>query len=185
MVEFPGGDMMPNFEYFILDFIQNLSSPFMDFLMKSVTFLGDAGWVWIAAGIILSIIPKTRKVGFTVCLSLIFSVLISNVTLKPLIARTRPYDLIEGIRLIIDAPKDFSFPSGHTSASFAAAAAIFAYNKKWGSIPLILAFLIGFSRLYLYVHFPTDVLGGAVIGSICAIISYYSIKLIYTKKVSK
>ncbi len=184
MVEFPRGDIMPSFEYAILDFIQNLTSPLMDLLMRTVTFLGDAGWVWIATGLILSIIPKTRKVGFTVCLSLLFSVLISNVTLKPIIARTRPYDLVEGIKLIIDAPKDFSFPSGHTSASFAAAVSIFAYNKKWGCIPVFLALLIGFSRLYLYVHFPTDVLGGAVIGSVCAVLSYYSIKFIYRKKVS-
>ena len=185
MVKFPRGDTMTNLEYAILDFIQNLSSPFMDSVMQFITFLGNAGWIWIASGIILSIIPKTRKIGFTVCLSLIFSVLICNVTLKPLIARTRPYDLVEGIKLIIDAPSDYSFPSGHTSASFAAAISIFIHNKRYGIIAVVTAFLISFSRLYLYVHFPTDVLAGAIIGSACAVLGYYSIKYLYKKKVSK
>lgn len=174
---------MIEFEFFILNFIrEHLSCTFMDAVMRAITFLGDAGWIWILSGIVLTIIPKTRKIGVTVCLSLVLSLLVSNITLKPIIARTRPFDLAEGIALIIDSPKDFSFPSGHTSASFAAAVAIFTHNKKWGVLPLILAVLIGFSRLYLYVHFPSDVLGGALIGTACAVSSYVIIKFIYAKK---
>lgn len=170
------------FEYTILDFIQNnFSHPIVDEVMKFFSFLGNSGWVWILLGVSLLFFKKTRKIGITICLSLIFSLLICNITLKPLIARTRPYELREAIALIIDRPNDFSFPSGHTSASFAAAVAIFAHDKRYGAIALTLASLIAFSRLYLYVHFPTDVLGGMIIGSLCGICAYFAIKYVYKK----
>ena len=171
-----------NFEFAILDFIRNnLTSPFMDTLMKAITFLGNGGWIWIAFGVILSFIPKTRKIGFTVCLGLIFSLLLCNLTLKPLVARVRPYEIKE-IVLIIAKPHDYSFPSGHSSASFAGAVAIFLNNKKWGIAAIILASFIALSRLYLYVHFPTDVLCGALLGSLCAVIGYLLLKAIYKLK---
>ena len=100
-------------------------------------------------------------------------------------ARIRPYDIKEGIELIISTPSDYSFPSGHTSASFAAAVAVFACNKKWGSGALALAAVIAFTRLYLYVHFPTDVLAGAVLGTLCGVISYYVVKFAFQKYYSK
>ena len=170
------------FEYAILDFIRdNLSCAFMDVLMRIVSFLANAGWFWIVVGVTLSIIPKTRRMGFTVCLALIFSFIFCNLTLKPLIDRVRPYDLADGIKLIITAPTDASFPSGHTSVSFAAAGAIFAHSKKWGGCAIVLAALIAFSRLYLYVHFPSDVLGGIFIGTLCGVMSYYVLKVAYKK----
>ncbi len=172
-----------NIEIQILDFIrENLSCPAMDAIMKAITFLGNAGWFWIALGLVLSLIPKTRKIGLTVCLALILDLVLCNLTLKPLVARTRPYDIVEGINLIIPKPSDFSFPSGHSAASFAGAAAVFAYNKKYGFGLLALAALIAFSRLYLYVHFPTDVLAGALVGSFCAVLGYYIIRIIYKVK---
>ena len=165
-----------NLEFLILDFIRdNLTSTFMDGLMKCITFLGNAGWLWIALGVILSFIPKTRKLGFSVCIALIFSLLLCNLTLKPLVARVRPYQIRE-IALIIETPSDFSFPSGHTSASFAGAVAILLNNKKLGVPAIILAALIAFSRLYLYVHFPTDIIGGIVLGSLCAVLGYFIVK---------
>ena len=165
-----------NFEFLILDFIRdNLTSPFMDGLMKGITFLGDAGWLWIALGVILSFIPKTRKIGFSVCIALIFSLLLCNLTLKPLVARVRPYEIKE-IALIIAKPHDYSFPSGHSSASFAGAVAIFLNNKKWGVAAIALASFIALSRLYLYVHFPTDVIGGIILGSLCAVLGYFVVK---------
>ncbi len=171
------------FEYAILNFIRDtFSSPFMDSLMKFITFFGNAGWFWIVLGLTLSFIPKTRKIGLTVCLALLINLIVCNITLKPLIARERPYDLVEGISLIIDAPTDFSFPSGHTSASFAAACAIFAYNKKWwGTAAVVFASILAFSRLYLYVHFPTDILGGIIVGIVCAVAAFYIVKAIDKK----
>lgn len=171
------------FEYIILDFIRNnLSSPFADSLMKGISFLGNAGWIWILSSVCLMVFKRTRKIGATVACALILSLLINNLALKPLVARVRPYDLREGISLIISPPTDYSFPSGHTGASFAAACAIFSHNKKWGIAAISLACLIAFSRLYLYVHFPTDVLGGIIIGIICAVISYFVVKTIDNRR---
>ena len=165
-------------EYAVLDFIRdNLSSPFMDGFMKIITFLGNGGWFWIVLALVLTAVPKTRRIGVSVCVSLLLSLILCNLTLKPIVARTRPYDLIEGIELIIAKPTDFSFPSGHSSASFAASVAIFANNKKYGAFAVALAFLIAFSRLYLYVHFPSDVLAGILLGSFCGILGYYITKL--------
>ena len=167
------------FEYAILDFIRNnLSSPFADGLMRAISFLANAGWIWILTAVCLMLFKKTRRIGVTVACALIFSLLICNLTLKPLIARVRPYDLKQGISLIISPPTDYSFPSGHTSISFAAAVAIFSQNKKWGFAAIFLALLIAFSRLYLYVHFPTDILGGIIIGSLCGVLAYFSVKVI-------
>ena len=175
-----------NFEFAILDFIrENFTSAPMDSIMKFITFFGNAGWFWIVLSLVLAFIPKTRKIGLTACCALLFSLIFCNLTLKPLIARTRPYDVIEGIKLIIEAEHDYSFPSGHTSASFAAAVSIFYYDKKWfGISALVFATLIAFSRLYLYVHFPTDVLGGLVLGIVCATLAFFTVKFGY-KKFSK
>lgn len=86
---------------------------------------------------------------------------------EALVARTRPYDLL-GYEILVRRLGDYSFPSGHTSASFAAATAIYAIDRRWGAAAYVLAALIGFSRLYLGVHFPTDVLAGAVVGILAA-----------------
>ncbi|MBE7059054.1 MAG: phosphatase PAP2 family protein [Ruminococcaceae bacterium] len=175
-----------DWEFAVLDFIsETFSCKPMDVIMKAITFLGEAGWLWIALGVAFLFFKKTRKMGATVLGALIFSLLLCNITLKPIVARIRPYDIKEGIDLIIGKPSDFSFPSGHTSASFAAAVAIFACNKKWGIWAVVLAAIIAFTRLYLYVHFPTDVLAGMLLGTLCAVISYYIVKFIWQKTVKK
>ena len=102
-------------------------------------------------------------------LALVFSLLIGNIILKPSIARVRPFNINTSIQLLITAPVDFSFPSGHAMSSFAAATVIFCYNKRYGIGALILAGLIAFSRLYLYVHFPSDVIIGTIIGILLAL----------------
>ncbi len=175
-----------DWEFAVLDFIrETFSCKPMDVIMKAITFLGEAGWLWIALGVIFLFFKKTRKMGITVLGALVLSLIFCNITLKPIVARIRPYDIKEGIDLIIGKPSDFSFPSGHTSASFAAAVAIFACNKKWGIGAVVLAAIIAFTRLYLYVHFPTDVLAGMLLGTLCAVISYYIVKFIWQKTVKK
>jgi undecaprenyl-diphosphatase len=153
--------------------------------MQGISFLANVGWILIICAIIFLFFPKTRKIGLAVACALIFSLIICNVTIKPIIARIRPYDLREGIELIIARPTDFSFPSGHTSISFAGAIPMLMYNKKIGIPALLLAIIIAFSRLYLYVHFPTDVLGGMIVGSICGVLGYFTSKFIYKRFIKK
>ena len=132
--------------------------------MKSVTFLGNGGWFWILCAVVLLAVPKTRKTGYAAALSLIFGAIVTNLLLKNIVARPRPFAEIEALIPMITKPKDFSFPSGHTTASFAVALVMLRMlPKKFGIPAVVLAALVAFSRLYLGVHYPTDVLTGFVI----------------------
>lgn len=156
-----------NFDLPILEWMAtNLRNPLLNFVMPIITMLGDAGIFWIACAVLFLIFPKTRKMGLTMGVSLLIGLLLCNVTLKPLIDRIRPYDYSQEYMqyLMTSVHHDGSFPSGHTIASFEAATAICIYNKKLGVVALVLAVLIGFSRLYLFVHYPTDVLTSVVLG---------------------
>lgn len=156
---------MTGIELQILDFIQeNLRSGAGDFLMPLITSLGNAGIFWILLCICLLINKKQRKVGTLLMAALVIDFLLCNVLLKNLVARTRPFDVNTGVQLLIAKPHDFSFPSGHTAASFASVTVLYMGKVKYWYLALILAAVIAFSRLYLYVHFPTDVLGGIVVG---------------------
>ena len=156
---------MLSFEFTILDWIQaNLRNPILDLLMPALTTLGNSGLVWIILAGVLMFMPKYRKAGAAVMAGLVLEVICCNLVLKPLVARVRPCDVNTAVQLLIARPGDFSFPSGHTGASFAATAALYC-SRSWIWIPsLMLAVLIAFSRLYLYVHYPTDVLAGMLLG---------------------
>ena len=166
----------------VLSFIQeHLKNSVMDTIMPVITSLGNSGIVWIVIAAILSSMKKYRKYGVMLALALIITLVIGNITLKPLIARTRNFDTnnLKDI-LLIKAPKDYSFPSGHTMASFAAATVLIYMNRKVGIVAMVLAVLIAFSRLYLYVHYPSDVFAGMIFGILSAIIS---IKLLAKTKI--
>lgn len=172
-----------NIDFLILDFIKEyLKNPAFDFLMPKITALGNGGLVWILAAIILLAIPKYRKGGVALAVGLLTGLLIGNLTLKPLIARTRPFDLVEGIELLITAPTDFSFPSGHTLSSFIAAAILTMIDKRFGYAAIPLAALIAFSRMYLYVHYPSDILGGVLLAAIISATIYF---IFFKKKSSQ
>lgn len=160
-----------SWEFFILDALQKLHTPLLDRIIVSITSLGNGGWFWIVLGIVLIITKKYRKGGILILGALIFSALFGNIILKPLVARPRPCWIHDTVQLLIKVPRDYSFPSGHTQASFAAASALMQTNKKAGISACVLAVLIAFSRLYLYVHFPTDVLAGILIGICCGLLS--------------
>jgi len=181
-------DKIYAFDFAILDWLnETLVHPILDRVFAFITFLGDAGWFWLALAIILLFFKKTRRIGISMAISLAFSLVVTNLTLKPLINRPRPYALRD-VTLRIDPPHDASFPSGHSSASFAAAMALFIEDKKKGIPALILATLIAFSRLYFYLHFFTDVLGGTLIGCLVAIpahfVTPYVLKLLDYLKVA-
>ncbi len=156
-----------------LDFLQTIHTPLLDKILAFITSLGNAGIIWIVLAVVLLILPKTRKTGIIVAAALLMDLVLCNLILKNLVARVRPYDVNTAIAILIKKPLDFSFPSGHTAASFAAMTALFlAKMKKAWIAALVLAVLIAFSRLYFYVHYPTDVLGGAVVGILSGIIGY-------------
>lgn len=140
---------------------QDWMTPFWVF----ITSLGNKGWFWLAVFALMLIPRRTRKIGIMALLALSIGFLITNLALKNLVARIRPYETVEGLKLLIARQSDFSFPSGHACASFAAASVYFRkLPQKWGISAVVLAALIAFSRLYVGVHYPTDVLAGAVIG---------------------
>lgn len=160
-------------ELAILDFIQsNLRCGIMDSVMTFITGLGDSGKIWIACTLLLLLIPKTRKAGLAMGIALALEIVCCNVILKPFVARIRPCDVNTAVQLLIERPIDYSFPSGHTASSFAAASALYFSRKKLWIPTAVLAGMIGFSRLYLYVHYPTDVLAGALIGIMMGGIGY-------------
>lgn len=160
-------------ELSILDWFQTLHTPVLDKFMVFVTTLGNAGIIWIVLTVLFLLIPKMRKTGIVMAAALIVDLLLCNVVLKNLVARTRPYDVNTGVQLLVAKLHDYSFPSGHTAASFASVAALyFAGEKKLWKPTLVLACLIAISRLYLYVHYPTDVLGGVIFGLIAGYLGY-------------
>lgn len=150
----------------ILLWIQEyLRNPVLTPIMKVITTLGDAGIFWILVAILCLCIAKTRKAGATIALALLFSLIVNNGILKNAVARIRPYEAVEGLECLMGKAVDFSFPSGHSGASFAAATVIAClFPKKYGIPAIVLAALIAFSRLYVGIHYPTDVLVGIVDG---------------------
>ncbi|MDD2979283.1 MAG: phosphatase PAP2 family protein [Hespellia sp.] len=149
----------------------------LDGFWRFITSLGNAGALWIALGIGLLCMKKTRSIGLTMLCALVLNILMTNVVLKHLVARPRPFTELEAIIPLIKRPMDYSFPSGHTAASFAAA--FVAYRmlpKKYGISLMVIAGQIAFSRLYLGVHYPSDVLGGIIVGCFAAVISVKLIK---------
>lgn len=160
-------------ELHILDWLQGLHTPVGDVLMVFFSRLADSGFIWIILALALIVFPKQRKTGMIVAVALILDVSLCNGILKHAFARVRPYDVNQSVQLLVERLSDYSFPSGHTAASFAATAALFMTKQKKFWIPaLILSVIITFSRMYLYVHYPTDILGGALVGVICGVLGY-------------
>ena len=160
-----------NILLFIQEYIRN---PILNPIVAFITSLGNEGMIWILLTLLLLIPKKTRKIGVMSALALLGSLLINNMLIKNLVARPRPYTRLEDLMILVPEPGEFSFPSGHASSSFAAAVVLFRQlPKKFGTPALTLAVLIGLSRLYVGVHYPTDVLAGAVTGTLIAIGSEY------------
>lgn len=172
-------EIVQNFDNTVLEFIRiHMSSGFLDFIMPLITKLGTGGMIWIVVALAFLKSKQYRTDGLILIGSLLLCVLLGNIILKPLIGRIRPCDINTAIPLLIARPTDFSFPSGHTLSSFAAASVIFHANTGMGIAAIVLASLIAFSRLYLYVHYPSDILAGMILGIFigAAVIWFFKVK---------
>ncbi len=185
-------DAIYSFDYSILNYLnEHFHNAFFDGFFSIITHLADAGWFWIALAALLLCFKKTRKTGCVMGAALLMGVIFGNGILKPLIHRVRPYDnaawspAVTRATLLISPPSDYSFPSGHTLASFEGAFGIFLCNKKWGAPALVLAVLIAFSRLYFYIHYPTDVIGGMMLGIGFAVAAFFIVGAIWNKVTKK
>lgn len=153
----------------ILIYIQDhIKNDILDPLMIMFTTIGDFGILWILTGTILIFTKKYRKEGFLTLAVLLVGAIIGDLALKHLFQRERPFVVLPSIPLLISAPQSYSFPSGHTLSSFAAAFVLIDRFYKYKILILFTAFCISFSRLYLFVHYPTDILVGAILGYLCA-----------------
>lgn len=160
-------------------FLNHFGTPLWDKIMIFITSLGDGGVIWIACGIILLIFKKTRTCGAALLFSLAISFLLSQLVIKELVNRPRPFSVIEGAELLVAVPRGSSFPSSHTVTAFASAISIFCFNKLFGVLALVLATIIGFSRIYLGVHFVSDVVLGAILG---LTLGFFLTRILFFKK---
>lgn len=168
----------------ILLWIQdNLRADWLSPIMIRITKLGNIGFIWILLCLILLCFKKTRWAGAAGLLGLVFSLAVNNVCLKRLFARTRPYEVVDGLVLLTKKATDFSFPSGHAGSSFAAAVAVFCTMKgtrgRWAV--LAFAFLMAFTRLYVGIHYPSDVICGALTGALCGASAAWIIRMLREK----
>lgn len=158
-------EIISTYDWAVLHWIHNtLTYPVLNYLMPKITELGNGGIIWLLVGFVLIATKQYRRYGLILIVGLVLGVLVGNIFLKNLIERPRPCWIDHSVTLLIANPSDYSFPSGHTMASAIAATILTLSNKKFGYIAIPLAILIAFSRLYLYVHFPSDVLGATAIG---------------------
>lgn len=153
------------FEFTFLDWLQSKRTPFWDKIMVGISTAGNGGAVWILLAAVFLLLPGYRKCGLMMLAVLLAGAVICNLFLKVLINRARPFEVRQpSFPLLISPPKDRSFPSGHTMSSFAGATVIFLYDYRLGIIAFVFAALMGVSRMYLYVHFPSDIIGGVIAG---------------------
>lgn len=177
----------------ILHWFETLHNPITNPIFYVITTLGNAGWFWIVLAVLmLTVLPKKyKKAGLTMAIALTLSLIFCNGIMKHLWARPRAFWVVgqnfvvgnefENLYGIFNSIHDYSFPSGHSSASFAAAVSIFMWRKKEGSAALVLAALIAFSRLYFTVHYPTDVLVGTITGALYGVAAYFIVKALMNK----
>lgn len=163
------------FEFTILDFIQeNMRCGFLDTVLPFISRLGNKGFIWIlGASLLIVFSNKYKKHGLLILAILLTGVIIGNLFLKNIVMRPRPCWINESVDMLTGIPKDYSFPSGHTLSSFGAATGFMYTDRRMGIFALVLALIIAFSRMYLYVHFPTDILGGMILGTGIALAEIY------------
>lgn len=187
------------FEFRFLDFLQSLRTPAGDAFFRVFTHLGDLGIVWILLIVAFLISKRYRKLGITAMAALLLELIICNAVIKNIVARPRPFEFNQAVELLIKRPDDYSFPSGHAGASFAVTFAflfallykpeknrIITTNERlmvrWITVmSFVVAVMISLSRMYLYVHYPTDILAGLVLGFLTGFISVLLMPRVFEK----
>lgn len=166
-------DWMQTADESLLRWLEGLRVPPLDAAMSFYTRLGNAGILFIIAALVLLSFRRTRQGGFAALMAMGFGLVVTNLTIKPLISRARPWVVMEGFNVLVRSSDPNSFPSGHTCAAFAFAVGLcMSIPWKWGkAMALAAAFAMGFSRLYVGVHFPSDVLAGGIIGTLCGLLA--------------
>lgn len=166
-------------DFKILEFIRlHCKCKFMDFIMKNISTFFNYSIVWMVLGVVLISFNSTRVIGYEIFVSLTLELLICNAFVKRISKRARPFTKKEEVNLLINPPKDYSFPSGHTLCAFMCATIIAAHVYWAGIILYVVAFLVAFSRMYLYVHYPSDVLAGALMGMFIALLANQLVELL-------
>lgn len=148
-------------------------TPVLNVLMECYTALGDGGALFLAMAALMLFFRRTRRTGGTALTAMTFGLVVTNLTIKPLVSRARPWVVMEGFQVLVKSGDPNSFPSGHTCAAFAFALAVcMAAEERWMKVAAVAAaVLMGASRLYVGVHFPSDVLAGAAVGSLCGLLA--------------
>lgn len=157
----------------ILEWLQaNLHHPILDAIFLSITALGNYGLVWVLLGLALILTKKYRHIGITLMLALAFSFVVTNLVLKNMVQRPRPFISYDYLKALMSNASGYSFPSGHATSAFAAAMVFYKYLPKYKVVFFGIASLVAFSRLYLLVHYPTDVIAGSMLGIISGWVAY-------------
>lgn len=173
---------MSSIDWAILNWVHDtLKCGFLDFVMPLITMLGNGGMIWVVTAIFMLLTKKYRRTGIILLVGLLAGLLIGNVIIKNLVERPRPCWINQDVVMLVPVPRDYSFPSGHTLSSTIGATVLTKSNRKFGLIAIPLAVLIALSRLYLYVHFPSDVLFGAVLGIVIGLGVYDVLTKIFVK----
>lgn len=185
-------DSLLSFDLSVFEWIQGIQNGFLDAVMVGITTTGNAGAIFIVLGFVLLFTKKYRKAGLAVLVALIVMLLCNDLFLKEFFARVRPFNLFEsnpekyaewGTKYVfpelVYKPSGYSFPSGHTASAFAAATALLWHSRKWGVPTMIFATIMGFSRIYVQVHYCTDVIGGVISGVICGFIAVLIVKFLF------
>ena len=179
---------MTNFQWEmdLLQWFQTIHNPISDKIMAAITSLGDAGIIWIIITLLLFIFCKDKKAAWTSALAMLVSLIVVNCGLKNIVGRDRPCWIDDSVKMLVKIPRDYSFPSGHTATAFASSVSIIQYAKyrKQGIAAVILALAIGVSRMYLFCHWPTDVIAGTILGVLEALLAGIIIRYIY-KRIGK
>lgn len=160
---------------------ENVHSAFLTMFFRIATLLGEGGIFWIAVAVILLFFKKTRRSGICIGASLLIGVIVGNGIIKNVVARPRPYDAIEGIESVVSHLSDYSFPSGHSLCCFEAATALAMNRTKWAIPAYVGAVLVAVSRLFLFVHYPTDVICGALLGVLFGVLGSLAAGAIYDR----